>query len=205
MRFYFFILVILVALIGAQVALRSFFVIPLSGLAGARSGYELAAIDFDFFSSLKKNESYVSQGYGRTPFAGTNYADGWHNGIDIVAPIGASIMSASDGKVIASGNQDDFCYRRGFGKFVIVRNANDDKVLLYAHLGYIKAKEGSSVKKNDVLGFVGETGFETAPHLHFSVFNEKNFVIRNKNSCGPGPDGNDISPFEYLKSLRSDT
>lgn len=201
MRFYFFILIVLVALIGAQVVLRSFFMLPLSGLAGERSGYELAVINFDFFDSgNKENDIYVSQGYGRTPFAGANYPNGWHNGIDIVAPLGASILSASDGKVVATGNQDDFCYRRGFGKFVIVRNENNGEVLLYAHLGYIKAKEGSSVKKNDVLGFVGETGFETAPHLHFSVFDGKNFEIKDRNGCGPGPEGNDVSPFEYLES-----
>ncbi|MEK7193534.1 MAG: M23 family metallopeptidase [Patescibacteria group bacterium] len=203
MRFYFFLLFLLIVLISANLGFRAVFS-SRSDMSLRRSGnYELASIDFNFFSSDVKN--HISQGYGKTPFSMLRYPGGWHNGIDIASRNGSPIISASDGDVFAIGDQDKFCFRKGYGKFVIVKDKNKDMFLLYAHLGTIKVKQGDALKHGQVIGLVGTTGFETAPHLHFSVFEEKNFSMKNKNGCGPSPNGNDTSPFKYLDALDETT
>src|SRR5947207_740425 len=77
--------------------------------------------------------AYVTQGYGRTSYS-SHYPNGWNNGIDLAEAYGTPIHSPSDGTVIATGNQDDFCYRRGFGKYIAVKDETNGLVLWYAHL-----------------------------------------------------------------------
>ncbi len=169
-------------------------------LLAPRGGSGLAEINFAFFSN-KDLRNYITQGYGATSFSLFNYAGRWHNGIDIAAQYGARVLSISDGGVIATGNQDDFCYKRGFGKFVAVIANKANLVFFYAHLGSIATSAGSRIKKGDMLGSVGNTGFETGPHLHLSLFDAANFQMKNKNGCGPDPVGKDFDPMKYVKAL----
>ena len=181
----------------ATIALQSF---SLPRALQSPSGKALSEINFDFFSSKIKN-GYISQGYGSTLFALVNYAKPRHNGIDLVAVSAAPLYSATAGTVIYVGNQDNYCYKRGYGKFVLVKNKNDGKILLYAHLQKIKVAVGNAVKRNDLIGLVGQTGFATAPHLHLSVFEASPFKMGTENGCGPNPEGKDINPIPYLESL----
>ncbi len=161
----------------------------------------LHVIDFGAFSQTIK-PSYISQGYGHTMFARlSNYIDQRHNGIDIVASDGTPIMSAADGKIIALGNQDKFCPGLNYGKFIAVANTKDGSVLLYAHLGSFKVKEGDAVSEGEIIATVGRSGFITSPHLHFSVFEGEGFKMAKKDGCGPNPEGRDINPIKYLESL----
>ena len=75
---------------------------------------------------------YITQGYGATSFAyaAGGYAKPWHNGVDIAAVEGAEIHSAKDGTIIFTGNQDNFCPGRGFGKFIVAQNSSDGFFLL---------------------------------------------------------------------------
>ena len=161
----------------------------------------LAQVDFAFFS--KNNlEDYITQGYGYTSMAGF-YIHAWHNGIDIAAQYGATVLSATDGTVLGTGNQDDFCYKRGFGKFIAIQDTtNRNLVLFYAHLGTIKVEAGDEVKKGELIGTIGTTGLETGTHLHFSVFSSDGFSIKPKNGCGPGADGKDMNPMRYLPTFQ---
>ncbi len=165
---------------------------------GSNSG--LATVDFAFFS---KNDvkNYITQGYGYTAMAGY-YIHGWHNGIDIAAKYGAPVLSATDGTVLATGNQDDYCYKRGFGKFVAVASDKKNLVLFYAHLGSIHTKVGERVDKSALLATIGVTGLETGTHLHFSIFSADGFQIKPKNDCGPGPNGEDMNPMKYLPGFK---
>ena len=159
----------------------------------------LKEIDFNVLS--RKTQKYTSQGYGKTSFASvnTNILNHWHNGIDIAAVLNAPIHSVSDGKVVYVGNQDTYCFGRGYGKFLSVGNSKDGYTLLYAHLNRANVKTGDEVHKGDILGFVGETGYATGPHLHFTVFKSASFKIVNRKDCGSTPSGADINPFGYLK------
>src|SRR5258708_443908 len=103
-----------------------------AGYYGSNSG--LAEVNFAFIGT-KTGKNYITQGYGGTGFAFAEYRSHWHNGIDIAAKYGAPVHSASPGTVLATGNQDKYCYKQGFGKFVLVYDEAHGKVLMYAHLG----------------------------------------------------------------------
>jgi len=164
------------------------------------SGSGLSAVDFSIFDKGGDGLSYVTQGYGRTPYSYL-YVEHWHNGIDIAARYGAKILSPGEGRVIATGNQDNYCYRLGFGKFVAIEDGANGLVLWYAHLGAINVSLGDAVKKEQLIGTVGTTGFETGPHLHLSIFKEAGFSMQNKYGCGPDANGADINPLSVLGSV----
>jgi len=97
----------------------------------------------------------------KDPFTGKSSG---HNGMDIGAPQGTTIIAAADGTVIVSG------YVRGFGNCVIIDHGGGISTL-YGHIreGGLMVKEGQEVKKGDKIAEVGSTGRSTGPHLHFTV------------------------------------
>ncbi len=139
----------------------------------------------------------ITQGYGSTGFAQTTYKSQWHNGIDIGVPIGTVIMAAEDGTVVATGNQDLYCPKAAYGKFIVVKHDNN-LVTLYGHMSRQIVQPGQQVKRGDVIGYSGKTGWATGPHLHFTVFAAPTFYMRPTKSCGPMPQGGDINPLGYL-------
>jgi len=151
----------------------------------------------------------LTQGYGATDFALQAYAGKRHNGIDIGGlALGAEIYAAEDGTVINTGDQDKFCYKGAYGKFAVIKHQNG-LTTLYAHLSRIGTSIGQEVKRGDVIGYLGKTGYATGPHLHFTVFATQTIPqgtspegTKPSRSCGPMPVGGDISPLRYLDSSR---
>lgn len=139
----------------------------------------------------------VTQGYGATSFAKTGYAGKWHNGIDFGAPVGTPIYAAADGTVTAVGNQDAYCPKGAYGKFTAITHTNG-LVTLYAHQSKQAVSPGQAVKRGDLIGYVGSTGYATGPHLHFTVYAQSTFKIGATRVCGPGPQGGDLNPLSYL-------
>ncbi len=112
----------------------------------------------------------VTQTFGDTAFArGGAYNGKGHNGIDLAASIGAPIKAALSGVVIGTGNTDTVkgCY--SFGKWVMVKHGNGLSTM-YSHLSQIGVSTGQSVATGQLLGYAGETGYATGPHLHFGVY-----------------------------------
>jgi murein DD-endopeptidase MepM/ murein hydrolase activator NlpD len=144
----------------------------------------------------------ITQGYGATSFARSRsgYRGRWHNGIDLGAPIGTLVLAPAEGTVISIGNQDLYCRRGAYGKYVAIRHPNN-LVTLYGHLSNITAVVGALVKQGEVIGFVGNTGYSRGAHLHFTVYDGNTFSMRSSNSCGLMPSGGDINPLEYLGNL----
>jgi len=140
----------------------------------------------------------LTQGYGRTAFALKHYHSRFHNGIDIALNIGTPLKAAAKGKVIALGNQDRYCWHGAYGKFVALKHPNN-LVTLYAHLSLIKVKIGQEVKRGEVIGYSGNTGYSTGPHLHFGVYDASTFLIKESKFCGPMPVGGSLNPLDYLK------
>jgi murein DD-endopeptidase MepM/ murein hydrolase activator NlpD len=173
-----------------------------SGLLWATqaSDYGLTSIDFSFFGRNGFGKSYITQGYGNTP-SSYLYANHWHNGIDIAAVYGAPIYAASAGTVLATGNQDDYCWHRGFGEYVAVKDDLRKVVQWYAHLGSINVSVGQPVAQGTEIGTVGATGYETGAHLHFSIFDLNNFSMTPRNGCGPDPTGQDRDPIPFFQNL----
>jgi murein DD-endopeptidase MepM/ murein hydrolase activator NlpD len=160
----------------------------------------LPIIKASLFTKDGSGTSYVTQGYGRTPYSYL-YPDNWHDGVDIAAAYGTPIYSPNDGTVIAVGNQDDYCYHRAFGKYIAVRDPMNNLILWYAHLGTQMVSSGQAITRGTELGTVGATGLETGTHLHFSIFEANGFSMQSRDGCGPEPTGQDLNPLNYLGSV----
>ncbi|MBI5644947.1 peptidoglycan DD-metalloendopeptidase family protein [Candidatus Kaiserbacteria bacterium] len=112
----------------------------------------------------------ITQYFGNTPFAMSGAYNGkGHNGVDFAASIGTPVKVALSGTILGSGNTDSVrgCY--SFGKWVMVKHSNGLNTM-YAHLTQINVTAGEAVATGQVLGFSGETGYATGPHLHFGVY-----------------------------------
>jgi murein DD-endopeptidase MepM/ murein hydrolase activator NlpD len=142
----------------------------------------------------------VTQKYGNTAFSAKGaYKGKPHNGLDFGAPVGTPIYAAEKGKVIAVANQDAYCPKGAYGKFVSIEHYNN-LTTLYAHLSLWTVKEGDMVEKGQIIGYVGRTGFATGPHLHFGVYASQTFHIDAAHlSCGPKmPYGGTLNPSDYM-------
>ena len=126
-----------------------------------------------------------------------NYRGEHHNGVDIGKAFGAEIVSASDGVVVNAGNQDRYCPRGAYGKYVVIKH-NNGLTTLYGHLASYIIEEGEPVKRGDVIGYMGKTGWATGPHLHFTVYGTNTYRLTQSVSCGLMPVGGDIDPQKYL-------
>jgi murein DD-endopeptidase MepM/ murein hydrolase activator NlpD len=86
-----------------------------------------------------------------------------HNGIDFAAEIGTPIYATADGKVL----KVDVKFS-GYGKLVEIDHGFGYHSR-YAHMHGFAVREGQNVKRGDLIGYVGNTGLSTAPHLHYEV------------------------------------
>lgn len=103
----------------------------------------------------------VTSGFGfrRHPVFGTQEM---HTGIDIGAPLGTPVVSARAGTVIAAD------WEGGYGKLVRVDHG-DGLTTSYSHLSQIAVRVGQRLYPGDLIGYVGNTGFSTGPHLLFEI------------------------------------
>ena len=83
-------------------------------------------------------------------------------GMVIDAKMGEAVWAAKEGKALFSGTMS------GYGNVIILDHGNGVSTL-YAHLSKILVNQGNTVKKGEVIGLVGSTGWSTGPHLHFEV------------------------------------
>ena len=85
-----------------------------------------------------------------------------HFGLDLRAPRGTPVAASQGGRVIFRGEQ------RGFGRIVIVDHGRDT-LTYYAHLSGFAVGHGEGVARGQTIGFVGQSGNATGPHLHFEL------------------------------------
>ncbi len=123
------------------------------------------------------NVKYVSSGFikpisGRitSPFGPRVHpifkSKSFHSGVDIAGPNGGNIVASNDGKVIYAG------WYGGYGKVVIIDHGvvnNQPITTLYAHMSATLVTKDQVVKKGQVIGKEGSTGYSTGPHCHFEV------------------------------------
>ena len=86
----------------------------------------------------------------------------YHKGLDIANNTGTPISSAAAGLVIYSG------WHGGYGRKVVVYHGFG-YTTVYAHLNKMYVAVGDEVKKGEVIGEMGNTGYSTGPHLHYEV------------------------------------
>ena len=140
----------------------------------------------------------LTQGYGGTAFAlKGGYKGRWHNGVDFGGASGSLIAAAEEGTVLAAGNQDLYCKRGAYGKFVVIRHSNN-LVTLYAHMSKLNVTAGQRVVRGETIGYMGNSGYSFGTHLHFTVYDGTTFSMRGSRTCGPMPSGGDMDPQPYL-------
>jgi murein DD-endopeptidase MepM/ murein hydrolase activator NlpD len=86
----------------------------------------------------------------------------FHPGIDIEAPYGTPVRAAGDGEV-ADANMG-----AGYGRQVVLDHGHD-LITLYGHLSAVAVVPGQHVTRGQVIGYVGQSGRATGPHLHYEV------------------------------------
>ena len=103
----------------------------------------------------------VTSGYGERlhPFYGETR---FHGGVDLGAEEGTPVLAALDGVVIGAGVGEMS------GNYVKLSH-DDGRETFYCHLSKINVEKGVAVRAGDVIGFVGQTGMATGPHLHFEL------------------------------------
>lgn len=110
---------------------------------------------------LKKNLNAMS-GFG-IRLHPVHKVDRLHTGIDFTAPKGTPIQATGNGKVIKAEHE-----RVGYGNHVIIDHGYGYSSL-YGHMSSFNVKVGDVIQKGQTIGFVGNTGTSTAPHLHYEV------------------------------------
>lgn len=111
-------------------------------------------------------------GMRRDPFTGIRR---FHNGVDLAGPIGTPVIASMSGKVAMLG------YNPTFGKYIILTHPEGFQTL-YGHLETFRVQKGESVKQGQRIADMGNSGYSTGSHLHFSIFRR----------------GEPIDPFQYL-------
>lgn len=98
------------------------------------------------------------------PFTGESQ---FHTGLDIAAPAGTPVLAAADAVVTIANATDSWGY--GYGFYVKLQHPGTAFETLYGHCSAISVFEGQEVKKGEVIGYVGTTGYSSGNHLHFEV------------------------------------
>lgn len=94
-----------------------------------------------------------------------------HTGVDFAAPIGTPIFAAGNGTIINAG------WNPAYGRRIEIQHANG-YVTTYNHMsGFARgAVQGARVKQGQTIGYLGQTGLATGPHLHYEVLVNGHFV-----------------------------
>jgi murein DD-endopeptidase MepM/ murein hydrolase activator NlpD len=137
---------------------------------------------------LNKNLTRMASGYGWR-IDPVYHTRRFHEGMDFTAPIGTPIYATGNGKVITAS------WKQGYGNCIEI-NHGYGYLTLYGHMSAYKSRVGQSVKRGDVIGYVGNTGKSTGPHLHYEV-HYKGEVMNPQNYYFL-----DLSPADYDRMVQ---
>lgn len=131
----------------------------------------------DHTPSIMPTRGYLSRGFGYKddPFTGFKQ---FHSGLDIANRVNTPIYATADGKVVSVR------VNGGLGKMVAIDHGYGFKTR-YAHLSKYNVKVGQRVKRGEVIGYMGNTGYSTGPHLHYEV-------LKN---------GKPVNPYKYILNM----
>ncbi|MCX6290274.1 MAG: M23 family metallopeptidase [Bacteroidetes bacterium] len=135
-----------------------------------------------------KDLKHMASGYGWRihPIYKT---EKFHSGMDFTAPVGTEIHATGNGSV-EKVEMDG----RGYGNDVIINHGYGYESL-YGHMSKILVRPGQKISRGDLIGYVGNSGTSTGPHLHYEV-------RKNGNPLNPvNFYYNDLTPEEYAKML----
>lgn len=113
----------------------------------------------------------------------------FHAGMDFSAKVGTDIYATGNGVVTFSG------WKQGYGNCLIIDHGFGYRTL-YGHMSKFKARVGQKVKRGEVVGYVGNTGKSTGPHLHYEV------IVKGRNDNPAKYYFMDLTPEEYDRMIQ---
>lgn len=139
---------------------------------------------------LKNNDiAHLASGYGMRIHP-VYKVRRMHQGIDFASPVGTPVFAAADGTI----EKVEFSFS-GYGKMIEIDHGFGYRTR-YAHLHGFAVYRGQKIKRGELIGYVGNTGLSTAPHLHYEV-------LVNGNAVNPVYYFfNDLNPEDYEKILK---
>ena len=140
------------------------------------------------FEAWPTDSKFITQPFGARPdYYRQFYGDDrGHQGIDIAAPLGTYIMAVAPGKVIRVSDKKSDGSPSNLGWHIVIEHAGGWQTL-YAHLEIVTLVEvGDFVLADESIGFSGNTGNSSGPHLHLTL---------------RGPDGDIVDPKPYLEAI----
>ena len=144
---------------------------------------------------------YITQYFGYTKFALSGaYGGSKHNGMDLGVPTGTKLQAPLAGTVRMTGNTDlvPGCY--SWGKWVLIDHPNGLSTM-FAHLSQFAVTPGQKVTTGQVVGYSGNTGYSTGPHLHYTLYVTEGVEVKQFNQfkkvtgCGAA-----LSPFAAVEA-----
>ncbi|SMO90158.1 Murein DD-endopeptidase MepM and murein hydrolase activator NlpD, contain LysM domain [Saccharicrinis carchari] len=160
----------------------------------------------EIIEMAKKNEEMIKSIPAIMPLSNKDLkrtASGWgyrihpiyktrrfHSGMDFTAPTGTEIYATGDGTVSKITRE-----KTGYGNRIEIDHGFGFTTL-YAHLSDFNVRRGQKVKRGEVIGYVGNTGTSTAPHLHYEVH------VKNKKVNPSHYYFNDLSAEEYEEMIK---
>ncbi len=111
-------------------------------------------------------------GYYIKPFVGGHRTQGLHgyNGVDYGMPVYTQLYAAAGGTIIISKNSG---WNGGYGNYVVIQHPNNTQTV-YGHMSSTAVSVGQTVTQGQLIGYSGNTGKSTGPHLHFEIRGAKN-------------------------------
>jgi murein DD-endopeptidase MepM/ murein hydrolase activator NlpD len=130
-------------------------------LAGLKHVIQDRQTEWAFTPSIWPAHGVVTSRFGwrTSPFG---LGRDFHPGLDIAGSMGTPIIATASGTVSLAG------WDQGFGKTVVIDHTSSISTL-YGHLEKVAVYEGEHVKRGDVIGYLGNSGLSTGPHLHYQI------------------------------------
>ena len=134
-------------------------------------GTQVASLNATANANLVNTLTTYSVPYMGSYTLGSKEGDGSHLAVDIIALEGTPVVAVANGRVYKVS------YDSGFGWNVVIEHENvpllnNDAATIYsiyAHLSKVVFAEGQIVNRGELIGYTGNTGFSTTPHLHFQI------------------------------------
>ncbi len=143
----------------------------------------------------------ISSNFGmrKHPISGFNKM---HKGVDFAAPTGTPVYAGGNGVIEYVGRNG------GYGKYIRIRHNNGYKTA-YAHLSNYKKgiSKGVRINQGDIIGYVGNTGNSTGPHLHYEIIYQNKHInpLKLKLPSGKILEGDELEKFkEEYKIIYAD-
>ena len=144
---------------------------------------------------------YITQYFGYTKFALSGaYGGSKHNGMDLGAPVGTKLSAPLTGTVRMIGNTDLVAGCYSWGKWALIDHPNGLSTM-FAHMSHISVVPGQKVATGQLIGYVGNTGYSTGPHLHYTLYITDGVEVKQFNQfkkvtgCGAA-----LSPFAAVEA-----